>query len=178
MHSRQGRRHVWQKVRQTSNRQVALQREKVAVSGPEIWKVNAPTIWWGLQPPFCRYVSHGSITFVSKSVAAWRSRWHSNTGSLMCKYKYLPFSHGQVKHASGLLLKISRLIRDPLIMIFNFKPSGGKGKVLDQESGILGLHPDSTVDDPCALLLPSGPQLPRLYHERFILLRPCESVLW
>lgn len=69
----------------------------------------------------------------------------------MCKYKYLPFSHGHVKHVSSLLLKISRLTRDPLIMIFNFKPTGGGGKGLDQESGVLGLNPDSPNDDCCVL---------------------------
>lgn len=62
----------------------------------------------------------------------------------------MTLSHGQVRHASYLLLKISRLMREPLIMIFNFQPSGGKGKVLDQASGILGLHPNSAAAEPCA----------------------------
>ena len=69
----------------------------------------------------------------------------------MCKYKYLPFSHGHVKHVSSLLLQISRLTRDPLIMIFNFKPTGGRGQGLDQESRVLGLNPNSPNDDCCVL---------------------------
>lgn len=96
-------------------------------------------------------MSQGSITLVSKSVIAWRSCWLSNTGSLMCEYKYLPFSHGHVKQVSSLLLQISRLTRDPLIMIFNFKPTGGRGKGLDQELGILGLNADFPKDDWCVL---------------------------
>lgn len=102
-----------------------------------------------------------------------------NPGSSVCKYRYLAVSYGRIRRVL-LAVADQQAYKRPYNHDFNQKPSGGKGKVLGQEPGILGLNSDSADSDPCAFgpLPSSGARLPQLKYKRFILFCLHQLFFW